>query len=71
MTNLFQSLEEKVHYESFRNLILKLVEEGKRVGKCPWCADGDAEVAASEILSKFGIMGIETMGETCKRREEK
>ncbi len=50
-------------------LIKSLVAEGRRIGKCPWCCDGNHEAIAFEILSnRYGIRGIEKMEETIKRR---
>jgi hypothetical protein len=54
---------------AYEQLIDKLVKEGKRVGKVPWCADGYAEGKAAERLRYgHGITERETMAETKARR---
>lgn len=50
-----------------RELVDKLVAEGKRIGKCPWSCSMIAEHEASLILMKEGIMDEETMEESKKR----
>jgi len=51
-------------------LIKRLVDEGRRIGKCPWCCDGFYEYRARSILETyFYIYGQETMDETCARRD--
>lgn len=52
-------------------IIQRLVDEGKRVGKAPWCCDGFAEhEAAIRLEYGHGITGQETMEETVNRREQ-
>ncbi|GAG11321.1 unnamed protein product, partial [marine sediment metagenome] len=56
--------------EGDARLVHELVEEGKRVGKAPWCAGGSAEANAALILSsQHGIWDQETMDETVARRK--
>jgi hypothetical protein len=49
-------------------LVDALVEEGRRVGRVPWCASWIANNEAAVRLSLFGITRQETMEETCARR---
>lgn len=50
-------------------LLEKLVDEGQRAGRTPWCACGVHENYAYNILNRYyGDYPQETMEETCKRR---
>lgn len=37
-------------------LIAELVEEGRKIGKTPFCVDGNAEMCAFNILNPYGIV---------------
>jgi hypothetical protein len=54
--------------EDYQTLIDKLVAEGRRVGKVPWCADGYAHGEAAMRLDFYDITEWETMEETKARR---
>lgn len=52
-----------------KDFINKLVEEGKRIKKNPWCASGFIEQQSAQILYRdHGILEQETMKETVSRR---
>lgn len=52
-------------------LIDRLVNEGRVVGKIPWCTSSIAEMAAAKRLETLGITEQETMTETLQRRAAK
>lgn len=63
-----------MHFED-ENLVKRLVLEGRRVGKCPWCCSFTHENAARFRLAKdigkgwLDEVEQETMEETCERRK--
>lgn len=52
-------------------LVAHLVEEGRRVGRTPWCCSLTAEMEAYTRLNRFGCYSQETMAETVARRKMK
>ena len=57
----------------YRNeeLIRKLVEEGLKAGKTPWCCCGVSEFEALKILNCMGDYPQESCEETTKRRSKR
>ena len=53
---------------TYQEIMRRLVAEGRRIGKVPWCADAYAEDAAARKLRKHGVRERETMVETVERR---
>ena len=58
-----------VFTEDFEGVVGRLVEEGKCVGRSPWCADIHCEMEAYRRLNQLDKYPQETMNETIKRRE--
>ena len=55
----------------YEAIIQRLVDEGRRVGKAPWCCSDYAEHdAAIRLEYGYGITEQETMEETKSRREQ-
>lgn len=59
-----------VFTDDFEGVVGRLVEEGKRISRSPWCADIFCEMEAHRRLSQLGNYPQETMDETIKRREK-
>ena len=52
-----------------QDIIDKLVQEGRRVGKVPWCHDVAITTDVTNVLHNvYGITMVETMQETTERR---
>ena len=74
--NLRHRVEEmaSVFTDDFEGVVGRLVEEGKRVSRSPWCVDIFCEMEANRRLNgsyKYRLSGYpqETMDETIKRRK--
>lgn len=49
-----------------KKYVNSLIEEAKEIGKVPWSCDG---IVQDHLVRLFPTYDIETMEETCKRRE--
>ena len=55
--------------DNFDKIVKSNVNEGKRVGKNPWCCDSRIECASYEILNRSGSYLQENADETIARRK--
>lgn len=55
--------------ESLEKLLEIKIEDGRKIGKVPWCCDGRVHWSTQEILALEGITEKESMEQTIARYE--